>query len=59
MTHELIGKKFKCTCEGFEDCIGTIVHAWDESEDDWTVTYMSVKGNNFRGAFNFSEGELL
>ncbi|CAH9013250.1 conserved hypothetical protein [Vibrio phage 277E43-1] len=40
-------------------CIGTIVNAWTESEDDWTILYLNVKGKDFRGTFNLSEGEVL
>ncbi len=59
MAKEYIGKQFKCTCEGFEDCVGTVVYAWFESEGDWSILYLNVRGEDFKGAFNLSEGDIL
>ncbi|AUR86403.1 hypothetical protein NVP1084O_196 [Vibrio phage 1.084.O._10N.261.49.F5] len=57
----LIGKQFKCNtdCLDFEDLVGTITNAWDESEDGWTITYMKVEGDDWSAVFDFSEGDLL
>ena len=59
MCKEYIGKQFKCTDHDFEGCVGTIVHAWTETEDDWAILYLNVKGDDFRGTFNLAEGDVL
>tara|TARA_Y100001956_G_scaffold4944_2_gene4474 strand:- start:1042 stop:1236 length:195 start_codon:yes stop_codon:yes gene_type:complete len=59
MCKEYIGKQFKCTDPDFEGCVGTIVNAWTETEDDWAIIYLSVEGDNFRGVFNLAEGDVL
>ena len=55
---KLIGKTFVCTDPDFEGCVGEIIHAWDETEGDWMVTYLNVLGKDFRGTFDFSEGYI-
>jgi hypothetical protein len=59
MCKEYIGKQFKCTDPDFKGCIGTIVHAWVETEDEWPILYLTVEGEDFRGAFNLSEGAVV